>query len=359
MRSLNPGPTGLSKEEFLRHWSEWGAERERQKWAEYWHSVELQVPLACREKILKTGVVLQRKVEHGRLIEAKAREYYHILLKLGMLSKGQMDDVQLIANIIKANFNTSPKHLATTCTAYNYYRQVNKIEEKLDIQIDRRRKLPILTPETTLKAAIPMPKQFKWQVFMRVLYECGPRPCETFILQKQDVNFDQELLRLGTGKGSGETVERELRISPLLTEQLRTLTRDKASEDCIFTKTIAKNKPIDYNDVYDIFRKIKQQLKQAGYNIKGFRPYVYRHAFATRLYHATKDLALVSRALGHRRIEDTMIYIHMLPDQPRRFDVESCGIQDKEAISRFIAEGWELALQTQTEVFFKRPRWVP
>ena len=343
----------------MRRWGEWGALRERRKWAEYWRSVELQVPLACREKILRTGVVLQRRVERGRLIERKARQYYHILLKLGMLSKGQMNNVQLVASIIKANFNTSPSHLKTACTAYNYYRAVNKIEEKLDIKIDRRRKLPTLTPETTLKAAIPIPNQLKWQALLRLLYECGPRPCETFTLQKQDINFDQELVRLGTRKGSGETVERELRISPLLCEQLRQLTKDKGAEGWIFTKTIVKSKPIEYNDIYEVFRKIKQQLKQAGYNTKGFKPYVYRHAFATRLYHATKDLALVSRALGHRRIEDTMIYIHMLPDQPRRFDVENCSINDKETITRLIAEGWELALQTQTEIYFKRPRWVP
>jgi len=91
---LNLGLTGLSREEFLRRWGELGALRERRKWAEYWRSVELQVPLACREKILKAGVVLQRRVERGRLIERKARQYYHILLKLGMLSKGQMDNVR-------------------------------------------------------------------------------------------------------------------------------------------------------------------------------------------------------------------------------------------------------------------------
>ena len=182
MRSLNPGPTELSREEFLRQWSEWGALRERQKWAEYWRSVELQIPLACREKILKTGVILQRKVEQGSLVESKAREYYHILLKLGMLSRGQMDDVQLVANIVRANFS-SPKHLSNACTAYNYYREVNRIEEKLDVKIDRRLKLPTLTPETTLKATILIPSQLKWQALLRLFYECGPRPCETFTLK--------------------------------------------------------------------------------------------------------------------------------------------------------------------------------
>lgn len=105
--------------------------------------------------------------------------------------------------------------------------------------------------------------------------------------------------------------------------------------------------------------KIRTQLKGAGYNVKGLILYAYRHAFATRLWHATKDLPLVSRSLGHRSVETTMRYIHLQPDQPRRYDVENCSINDKPAISRFLAEGWELALQTTDTIYFKRPRWVP
>jgi len=54
-----------------------------------------------------------------------------------------------------------------------------------------------------------------------------------------------------------------------------------------------------------------------------------------------------------------MIYIHLRPNQPRRYDVVSVGLQDKAAITQQIAEGWEIALQTADTVFFRRPRWIP
>lgn len=76
------------------------------------------------------------------------------------------------------------------------------------------------------------------------------------------------------------------------------------------------------------------------------------------MYFATEDLALVSRALGHKNLETTMIYIHLRPDQPRRYDVISLALGDDDN-SQKIAEGWELALQTPEKIYFRRPRWVP
>ncbi|MEM3579485.1 MAG: tyrosine-type recombinase/integrase [Candidatus Bathyarchaeia archaeon] len=341
-------------------WGRDGAVRERQKWAEYWRSVELQIPLAVREKITRAAVVLNRKVEKGRLQERRAREYYHCLLKLGVLVKECMDEVPLIESLLKSRFNTSQRQLQTYVTAYNYYREANGIQRRLEIKIDHRWTLPVLPPENTLQASISVARRLWWQAYFRLLYETGARPSEPFNMVKSDINFDKQLVRLGTAKGSGETLERELPISPLLTEQLRTLTANRNSEDYVFIKPYVKPpKPLEYNDALKVMTKIRQQLKQAGYNVRGLVLYAFRHAFATRLYHATKDLALVQRSLGHRSLETTMRYIHLHPDQPRRFDVENCGIQDKEAISRFLAEGWEIALQTTDTVFFKRPRWVP
>ena len=36
-----------------------------------------------------------------------------------------------------------------------------------------------------------------------------------------------------------------------------------------------------------------------------------RHTFATLLYRATRDLVLVSRALGHRDVKNTQRYAHL------------------------------------------------
>jgi integrase len=340
--------------------AEIGKRIQEQRSLEYWKSLEARLPKETLERILKAMVLLQWKVDQGKLREDVAVAYRKLLIKLGILVHGELDNVNVAtAELAKPERKGRLHHFIA---AYNYYREANGIKEKLDVRRDKRRLLPVLTPESTLQASLVIPTQLRWRCYFRLLYECGPRPCEPFQMRKQDINFDRQQVRIGSEKGSGACLQRELPISPLLTEQLRTHSPEKPRRLCFHQALCAKQTyglSMDYHDCQHVMNQIKRQLSAAGYNIRGLCLYVYRHAFATHLYNATKDLALVSRSLGHRSLETTMIYIHLHPDQPRRFDVENCSINDKETITRLIAEGWELALQTPQEIFFKRPRWVP
>ncbi|MEM2419866.1 MAG: site-specific integrase [Candidatus Bathyarchaeia archaeon] len=323
-------------------------------WRPPWRYYRLLDRLSSRVRERILAVLLAHR--HG-LAPKTLRNYNDALCHLAL--KGDLDDVALMERLIpleKARLNSA-------IAAYRLYCKFHRLPQpEIRVHIDRRRKLPTIPPEKTLQASIVVPRRFKWQVYFRLLYECGARPSEPFSLTPHVVEplLEKELVRLGTGKESGDTTERELPISPLLASQLKKLCKEQPNPDGpIFHQTMNPHKPLTYHEAEKVMRDVRKQLKQAGYNVNGLRLHAYRHAFATRLYHATNNLVLVSRALGHRDIKTTMIYIHLQPDQPRRYDVESCGIHDKEAISRFLAEGWELALQTTDTVFFKRPRWVP
>jgi integrase len=296
-------------------------------------------------------------LEKRRLKLKTIRIYRDALVRLASES-GNLDDSVAVATVI-GNIK-SKTLLETTMAAYNHYSRVWKLPRvEFNIHRDRRRQLPILTPENTLQASLVIPHRLKWKAYFRLLYETGARPSEPFSMKVADINFEQQKVRLGTAKGSGDVSERELPISPLLTEMLRTLTKNRPANSYVFHKIKKPEEPLTYHYAERIKAIIKNELQASGYNTKGYRLHVYRHAFATRLYHATHDLPLVSRSLGHRSLETTMIYVHLRPDQPRRYDVECCDIHDKEAIAQKIAEGWEKALQTATEVWFRRPRWVP
>jgi len=347
----------MTRLESISEFAERGKELQQLKSAEYWKSLEATLEPSTMEKIFKTTVYLQQKVAHGDMKESLAVSYRKILIRTAVMVHGEIDNVRGVAQVlVNPQLKGQQKHFIG---AYNHFREANNIKDELGVRRDRRRRLPVLTPENTLQASLTIPTQLRWITYWRLRYETGPRPQEPFYMRKQDINFDRQLVRFGTFKGSGETLERELPISPLCLELLRTYTATKTPEEYVFTKPLIPNKPMDYKDAQEEMTRIRRQLQKTGYNTRGLNLYVYRHAFATRLYHATKDLALVSRSLGHRNIEDTMIYIHLQPDQPRRYDVERCAIQDKEAITLKVAEGWELAVQTPMEIYFKRPRWVP
>ena len=57
-------------------------------------------------------------------------------------------------------------------------------------------------------------------------------------------------------------------------------------------------------------RTMETTLRNAG--IEDFRIHDLRHDFATKLLRATRDLALVKKALGHASIASTMRYAHVL-----------------------------------------------
>lgn len=302
-----------------------------------------------------TQVLVDLEV-HRKLRARTIRNYKRALIELAQ--KLFLDDAQKVASAIEDIRGRTALNMAMA--AYNHYCRVHKLPRiEFNIKRDRRRILPVLTLENTLQASLVIPHRLKWKAYFRLLYETGARPSEPFNLTVADVNYEKQLVRLGTAKGSGDVQERELPISPLLTEQLRKLAEGKAPDAWLFTKTRNTAEPLNYHQAERLKAIIKKQLQETGYNIKGYRLHVYRHAFATRLYQATKDLALVSRSLGHRNQETTMIYIHLQPDQPKRFDVVRLELADKDGIAKHIAEGWELAIQTPMEIYFKRPRRVP
>jgi integrase len=340
----------------VQEWAERGREVAQQRKQDYWLLIKQQIPITTLEKIMATATYLQAKVDKRRMKERTASDFINYLYRLAAVLK-DLDSPNAVSRImVEAPWKGQARQIRS---AYNHYRKVNDIKAELDIKIDRRRPLPILTPENTLQASLAIPMQLRWTAYFRLRYETGPRPSEPFYMRVQDINFDRQLVRYKTLKGSGDTQERELPISPLCCELLKTLTAGKAPTDYVFTKPFIPWKHVDYKDAQDVMTRVRKQLSQAGYNVRGLNLYVYRHAFATRQYAATRDLVLVQRSLGHRHIEDTMIYIHLQPDQIKRYDVLRLEISDKEGIAQHIAEGWELAVQTPQEIYFKRPRWVP
>jgi site-specific recombinase XerD len=56
----------------------------------------------------------------------------------------------------------------------------------------------------------------------------------------------------------------------------------------------------------DVAKKLHQP------ELRKIRLYDLRHFFATMLYHRTKDILYVKEQLGHRRIENTLIYTHLV-----------------------------------------------
>ncbi len=82
------------------------------------------------------------------------------------------------------------------------------------------------------------------------------------------------------------------------------------------------------------------------------RLYDFRHYYATMLYQKTKDILYVKEQLGHKRIETTLIYTHLI-----RFSDEeyvSAVAKDIKKARELIEAGFEYVTEMEGMKIFKR-----
>jgi len=134
--------------------------------------------------------------------------------------------------------------------------------------------------------------------------ETGLRPIEVHLLKVKDVDLERYLVYPTTAKNGAS---RTLKISAQLASLIQAhITRFKLKlNDDLF-----KGHEEHYGDA---FRRVRDRLadKLQDPSIKTIRLYDLRHFFATMLYHKTRDILLVKRQLGHKSINNTLIYIDL------------------------------------------------
>ncbi|MEM2103220.1 MAG: hypothetical protein QXM22_06880, partial [Candidatus Bathyarchaeia archaeon] len=168
----------------------------------------------ARERIL--SVLMAHR---HRLALRTVETYNSALVRLARLV--DLDNVPAVERIIP----TLPrKGISPFIAAYKLYCQHHRLPQpQILVHIERRRTLPKIPPETVLQASLVVPRRKKWRAYLRLLYETGARSSEPFFLQVGEIRpcLEKEKIRLGTIKYGGDTVERELPISPLLTSMLK------------------------------------------------------------------------------------------------------------------------------------------
>ena len=80
--------------------------------------------------------------------------------------------------------------------------------------------------------------------------------------------------------------------------------------------------------------------------------YSFRHYFATMLYHKTKDILLVKQKLGHKRLETTLIYTHLVNFQEDEYVARTATITE-EAL-KLIEAGFEYVTEMEGMKLFRK-----
>lgn len=202
-----------------------------------------------------------------------------------------------------ARRETSNGYKRALLWAYNKYSEYHEIKWSRPKYRQNSKMISVPTTEQldTLIASIRSPNS----TMLRLSKETGLRPTELCNLKTRDVDIAQQFVYPTTAKNG---TPRKLKITKELTATIQ--------------KHITQQKLEPDNSLFNISTRIYSQRYRRNRNnvanklnqpeLRSIRLYDFRHYYATRLYAKTKDILLVQHQLGHRSLQSTLVYTHLV-----------------------------------------------
>lgn len=138
------------------------------------------------------------------------------------------------------------------------------------------------------------------RALLEFLYSTGVRVSELISINKDDLNYESNTLRV-IGKGNKERV---VIFSDITKFYLNKYLGSRSDDNpALFVSVKKPYKRLSQRGVQKIFDRIKKDLNLSV----DFTPHILRHTFATKLAQ-TADITTVQKLLGHTSLDTTMIY---------------------------------------------------
>jgi integrase len=163
-------------------------------------------------------------------------------------------------------------------------------------------KIPFIPTESEIDQVISGCSN-RMATFVQFLKETGARSGEAWQEKWTDIDYATKTVSITPEKNSNPRI---IHISPKLMSMLETLPKNYGER--IFSNP---QQPLDhYRDIFC------QQRKRIAYKLQNPRIlrikfHTLRHWKGTMEYHKTKDILHVKQLLGHKRIENTLMYVQL------------------------------------------------
>ena len=173
-------------------------------------------------------------------------------------------------------------------------------------------KIPFIPLESEIDALI-VAMGTKGTILLQILKETGMRKGEAYGLNWKDVDTERRTITVNNPEKHSNA--RTLRISRRLVEMLKQL---EVKSDKIFSRGA-----ICY--IERSFYEKRKQLATKMQNPRFLRVtlHTFRHWKATMEYHKTKDILHVKQLLGHRNINNTLVYTQLVSFESEEYHVRT------------------------------------
>jgi integrase len=268
--------------------------------------------------------------------EITAKSYMKRLRQLGKL--GDLDNPERMKTLI-CTYPASESRKELLADAYDYYVKFENLKWKKP-KFTREDK-PIFVPLESELDMLISKAHFRMSVWRELLKETGVDSGEAGKLRWIDIDAERKSVNITPTKNHNA---RTLPISNHLLARLYQLPR-------------ANERVFPYKDFdswarcYTTMRKrLSAKLQNERLTQISFRS--FRHWFATTQYYKTKDLCYVKHLLGHKRIENTEIYVHLMPFKTDEFTCRVAKTVDE--ASALIEAGFSYVTEMEGVKLFKR-----
>jgi integrase/recombinase XerD len=168
------------------------------------------------------------------------------------------------------------------------------------------RELPTVLSQDEVQRMLECSMNLMHRAMLLMLYSTGLRRAELTQLKVEDIDSKRMMIRVRQGKGRHD---RDVPLSDKLLAVLREYWRWKKPKTYLFPSDYEKRLGQPVSDKV-IWWLCKKAAREAGIK-KRVSLHTLRHSYATHMLEAGADLRTIQVLLGHKKLEDTAIYLHL------------------------------------------------
>ena len=142
------------------------------------------------------------------------------------------------------------------------------------------------------------------------MYACGFRVSELVNLKVEDLQFEEKVGHVRSGKGKKDRI---FNIPEFLFKDLKKQADKQTQQEQEFLFTGPKGKLSSRN-----IQKIVSSATSRANIQKSVHPHTLRHSFATHLLENNIDIRKIQELLGHADLSTTQIYTHISTEELKK-----------------------------------------